>query len=467
MRKRKLLALSLAAAMTLSMAACGSDDAGTTAAAGGDAGTTTAAEAGGDDTTAAEEGGNSGETIKMRVAWWGSQTRTDRTTQVLDEYGKENGIEFEYQFYQWDDYWATMSGFTTNNALPDIMQQDYAYIGPYVDQGLLVDMNQYADVMDLDKIDESVLESGNIYGKGLYGMSLGTNVLCVIYNKTIFEEAGVDLPTNDWTWDEYVDAITTIYEKTGIHSDIPFITDPKWMIEYIARGYGETLYNEAGDGFGFTDKTINKFKEFITEVKGLVDQGVYVDPAVQVTWKANEDNDLVKGQNATTMTYSNFYVDYQKILNTNMENEGKDPQELGLVLLPNFEDATEKPNYLKPSQFFSITRDSQYPEEAAKIISYFVTDLDCNKVLLAERGVPVTQEVRDGLKEVVDEQQAATFDFISEVQDYCRNIDDPEPTVAAEVINAFKNAYQSVLYGQADADTAWSTFESDAALIFG
>ena len=77
------------------------------------------------------------------------------------------------------------------------------------------------------QVDESILSSGNIYGKGLYGMSLGTNVLCVIYNKTVYEQAGVDMPTNDWTWDEWVSSVKTIYEKTGVHSDIPFITDPK------------------------------------------------------------------------------------------------------------------------------------------------------------------------------------------------------------------------------------------------
>ena len=48
-----------------------------------------------------------------------------------------------------------------------------------------------------------------------------------------------------------------IRDRTGVHSDIPFITDPKWLIEYISRSFGETLYNEDGTGFGFTDKTID------------------------------------------------------------------------------------------------------------------------------------------------------------------------------------------------------------------
>ena len=462
-RFKKALSVSVAAAMAVSMMACGSTPSDTT----------TAAPQGGDETTEAattKSGGEaettksaaSGDKIKMRVSWWGSQTRTDRTMEVLNAYGEKNNIEFDYQFYQWDDYWTTMSGFTTNNALPDIMQQDYAYIGPYVDKGLLVDMNQYKDVMELDKVDESILSSGNIYGKGLYGMSLGTNVLCVIYNKTVYEQAGVDMPTNDWTWDEWVYSVKTIYEKTGVHSDIPFITDPKWLIEYISRSFGETLYNEDGTGFGFTDKTIDAYKKCLADIKEMVDSGALVDPAVQVTWKANEDGDIVKGKSASAWTYSNFYVDYQGILEKNAPDN-----ELDLVLMPKIDGATEKGNYLKPSQFFSITKDSKYPEEAAKVISYFVTDVDANKILLAERGVPVSQSVRDALKSSVDTKQAYTFDFISSVGEYCRAIDNPEPKVAAEVINAFKDGYQSVLYGETTPDEAWETFENDAALIFG
>ena len=66
------------------------------------------------------------------------------------------------------------------------------------------------------------------------------------YNKTMFEEAGVPLPTADWTWDDVIASCKIILEQTdnfcipsGAHNWWAFYVP--WIV-----GYGGSLLGEDG-----------------------------------------------------------------------------------------------------------------------------------------------------------------------------------------------------------------------------
>jgi multiple sugar transport system substrate-binding protein len=52
-------------------------------------------------------------------------------------------------------------------------------------------------------------------GGNLYAMPRETTSSVMIYNKTLFDEAGVPLPTENWTWDEFVEAARTLTQGEG------------------------------------------------------------------------------------------------------------------------------------------------------------------------------------------------------------------------------------------------------------
>ncbi|GAA0263459.1 sugar ABC transporter substrate-binding protein [Cryptosporangium japonicum] len=41
------------------------------------------------------------------------------------------------------------------------------------------------------------------------------NTMCLWFNKEVFQQAGVEAPTNEWTWDDFLKAGRTIKQKTG------------------------------------------------------------------------------------------------------------------------------------------------------------------------------------------------------------------------------------------------------------
>src|SRR5690606_31558560 len=55
--------------------------------------------------------------------------------------------------------------------------------------------------IDRDAYNESLLDAFSRDG-AQYGVPTSFSNVVLFYNKDLFEEAGVDTPTNDWTWDD-------------------------------------------------------------------------------------------------------------------------------------------------------------------------------------------------------------------------------------------------------------------------
>ena len=125
----------------------------------------------------------------LNVAWWGNQTRNDRTQAVLDLYTAENGTTFDVTMNNFGDYWTTMATASAGGQLPDVLQHSTTYIQQYVDNGLLLNLDPYIEsgALDVSNIGESILNLGRI-NDGIYGICVGTNGLACLYNKTVLDE---------------------------------------------------------------------------------------------------------------------------------------------------------------------------------------------------------------------------------------------------------------------------------------
>lgn len=87
------------------------------------------------------------------------------------------------------------------------------------------------------------------------GLPVSADSTALVYNKTLFEEAGVDeLPTSDWTWDDFLRVSTEIQTKSGgtIFGTIPPAGDGSQVVGWgpVLAAYGATVYdpetNETG-----------------------------------------------------------------------------------------------------------------------------------------------------------------------------------------------------------------------------
>src|SRR5690606_34820090 len=126
--------------------------------------------------------------------------------QVIAEFEEAHGITVNFQKFQWPDLRTRLlSDFASGNA-PDLCEdslwtQEFAISG---------------DVMSLQKyVDRDGAEMGfpddwhprtisrNSYNGEVYGIQLHLTCTMLFHNRTMFDDAGLEVPT---TWDEFLDA---------------------------------------------------------------------------------------------------------------------------------------------------------------------------------------------------------------------------------------------------------------------
>lgn len=440
--KRKF-ALLLAAAMTAaSLAGCGSSSAS-----GDTAADTTAAEAGTTETAESTEGSNSG-SANLVMAWWGNQTRNERTQKIIDLYSEQNpGVTIDGQFSEFNDYWQKLATAAAGHSMPDIVQMDYKYLNQYVTNGLLVDLTPYVEDGTIDTADcnQDVLNSGAVNG-GLYALCNGINSPALLYNKTLLDDNGITVKDN-MTLDEFIDVCKEVYEKTGYKTNLCYNQNEQW-IEYFLRADDIVLYEDGKLGGDSYEPYADFFKLY---EDGLKD-GYVIDPSVfaERSIGSVEQDPLVYGSSPETMSWCAFAYSNQLTATVSAAPEGT---EIGLTTWPSAD--PKKSDYLKPSQFFAISSDSKNPEEAAKILNFITNDVDCNNILLGERGIPLSSKTAEAIAPNLDETTQKVITFVNDVVSAnSSQVNPPSTNGASEVNDLINKLQEQVCYGQLSAEDA-------------
>lgn len=395
--------------------------------------------------------------VTLRVAWWGNTVRNERTAKVIEMYMKANPhVTIETEFTGWQGYWDKLATQAAANNLPDIIQHDYAYLDQFVSKKLLLNLSPYirSKKLDLSTVSETLLDGGKLQGD-IYAVSLGTNAACMVYDPAILKRAGVAAPTVDWTWVDFERIATEVYGKTGVQTaPIYAPTDPKVGFENWIRQGGYSMYNQKGDALGFKDGKI--LTEFFDIQLRLLKAKALIRPENAFLTTTMEEEPFATGKSWIAYGWSSQVVAYA--------SAAKRP--VAVILNPKIAGSKRPGDYLKPSQFFTVARTTAHKDEAVKFINYFLNDLEANRVLLGERGVPIVPKVRNDLKKLVDPITQQTFEFIELLEDgRVSPIDPPEPPGAAEVTRLFRTVTQEVLFEAASPRAATERFMKQANTI--
>ncbi len=396
--------------------------------------------------------------IELRIAWWGSQNRHDRTIAVIEMFEQMYpNIDIVYEFAGWGDYWTLMSTQAAGGNLPDIVQQDYARLDEWVSRGLLAPLDEYvADgTIDFSNVSEASLAGGRIDGK-LYGVNLGTNSMVIVIDADKLAEAGLEVPSPEWTFSEFEQLATELHNRLGIYGFSGALTnDQLWKNIYLSLG--QWVYSEDGASLGYEDD--QPFMDYLSMVKRLQDAGVTQSREQELAAGGSVETDLiVTGQSAMTFLWSN-----QIVALTTAAGEGRN---FILHPMPRPEGGASA-NYYKPSMFFSITSQARHPKEAAMFIDFFTNNVEANQILLAERGVPVSSEVRTALEPMLGVAQKQMFDYIASLESSVSPIPPPDVTGHTNFLN---NVYWPLvidpfMFGQISVEEAARIMRTEGNIV--
>ena len=114
---------------------------------------------------------------------------------------------------------------------------------------------------------------------------------------------------------------------------------------------------------------------------------------------------------------------------------------------------------------FSISKNSKQKTEAAKFISWFINDLEANKLINGDRGIPISAVVKEGLKPTMTAADQKVYDYVAWAQQNSSVMDPPDPAGAAEVSKLLRDMQEQILYRKLSVEEAAAKFMNDANVI--
>lgn len=444
--KKRELTLALAAVMTVSaLSGCGGSGGGSTEAATTAAeAETTAAGADAEESSAAADGGaaadDKGYHSTFDVAGAGDVALDVMITSLGDSDGGPylRGVMDSYmEMYpnvtltpvecSMNDLYTTLITQATAGTLPDIFTMSEAYSANCLEMGMMVDnLPELLGQEYMDGLLEVAVENSTVDGTFVF-MPWQNNTSAMVYRKDLFEEKGIDIPTN---WDEFLEAAKALTEDTdgdgkndrygcafaGTRND-----SAESRFQTFALTFGCDFIIPNGDGtftsgFG-TDAYKNAMEAFI---RMAVDEGVTPPGFVETGY--SEAYTMIAADEAC-MFFSPSNV-LGGIYNANPEMKGK----MGSFPMPTAEGVSPVTSFSSVGMTISST--SENPEVAADFLKYLTSvensvawnEATCRLPVVKEALTAICEndEVYNGFVEASDSAVIyPPFAGLAELRDYC------------------------------------------------
>lgn len=435
---KRILALALSTIMAMSLFV-GCDNSETT-----DKGTT-------DSGTTNE--GNSDEKIQIRFSWWGSEARHEATLEAIEYYESQNpNVEILPEYAGWDGFQNKLMAQVAGQNAPDVftcLTEWYPAIN---------EVDGFYDLtgkIDTSGHSEATVKACSYDGKEL-GVNISLNAYGFVYNKTLLDELGIDVPTGDYTWDDLFAILPQVYEKSnGEIYGIPDLHSSVWEIE----AYGLTALQRPWP-YMWSDTEITMTGEdvvaYMNKISSLPENSM-LPAAESVTIDQHTMSASANRQTAfEAASFGTF---------ASMQSQTDD--EMALLQYPVGPNG-ETANFARPGLILSVSNNSKNPEEAAKFIDFMTNSPEAAKILKTSRGVLPTVAQREAVlaeEGLLSPADMVVFDavnkvFESETLPYLAG-----PLGAVEVReDVLKNIGQSVAFGKLTPEEAGPEFEKQVDL---
>jgi multiple sugar transport system substrate-binding protein len=215
--------------------------------------------------------GNGNGVVNLTYALW-DQNEEVGYKQSVDQFMQQHpNIHVTIEQTPWGQYWQKLSTeFAAGNA-PDVFWDHLAYFPQFVQQGQLMDLTSLIkqNNVDMSQYYSQLVQEWTYNGK-VYGLPKDWDTIALVYNKQIFQKAGLPAPTN-LTWNP-TDGGTFLQlaQKLTVDRNGKHPTDPGFDASHISQ-YGFVSDNNpqelywnfiAMNGGSFLDKPFGQNFQF-------------------------------------------------------------------------------------------------------------------------------------------------------------------------------------------------------------
>lgn len=235
MRKRlkKAVAVGLAAATAFSLCACG----------GGD--------------------GSKSSSDALEVVIWDNNQQKG-LQQICDLFTEETGIKVDVQVKEWDSYWTLLEAGASGGDMPDVFWMHSNNSQMYMKNNKLLKLDDYiakSEKVDMSNYMPEITELYT-YDGSYYAVPKDYDTIALWYNKKMFDDAGLEYPNENWTWDDLYEAAKklTTGDKYGFCMNTSNDQDTYYNMVYSMGGY---IVNDDHTKSGYDDANTIKAMDYV------------------------------------------------------------------------------------------------------------------------------------------------------------------------------------------------------------
>ncbi|EOD01540.1 ABC transporter substrate-binding protein [Caldisalinibacter kiritimatiensis] len=299
-------------------------------------------------------------TIKIGM-WASSPAETELVDKQIAEFEKTYpNINIEKEVYT-DDYLQQLQANIAAKTEPDVYYLDVYQAPAFMEKEVILPLDEYLDKNDVKDFEENLLNGFMKDGK-IYGLPKDYNTLALFYNKEMFEEAGVDVPT---TWAELEEAAKKL-TKDGVKG-IVLSNDAARFIPFIYQAGGKVVDENNSPAF-----TTSEAAKGLGFYYSLLEKGYADTPAnLGVGW----NGDALAQEKAAMCIEGGWMIPFMK--------EAGPEVDYGIAKLPR----GDKEGDLAFTVAYVMSKNTEHKEEAAEVIK-FLTGKKAQE-MVAESGLAI------------------------------------------------------------------------------
>lgn len=214
----------------------------------------------------------------LRVLWMYAPADEALYTEVLDAFVSEfeaanPGADVEIELVDWAVGQDTIKSAVNLGSPPDIAVIGARWVPEFVSLGMIEPLDRYMTPEFREQFIPTIINEGAMYQGRLFGLPIATSTRALFYNKTLFEQSGLDPETPPQKWKELTEAARAITEQTeaagfGLQGGGGLETNTYFY--YFVWGNGGDIYDPS--------RTVSALNEpegvdALRYVRGLIDAG--------------------------------------------------------------------------------------------------------------------------------------------------------------------------------------------------
>lgn len=385
---------------------------------------------------AAETPFDNQEEITIRFAWWGNEERAEKMKEAIKVFEDNNpGIHVQTSYFPYNTYYENLTIAASVDNLPDVFE---GYVGEnnlYMAANQVEALDSYiaSGILHVDDIYPNLLETGKTGGK-LYGIPMGCNVKCLVVDVAAYQKAGLAIPEVAYdSWEDLFRDLDKLQQVTGAYG-ADDLFHRAFTMEYFFRQYGEDIYSgEMEKLLAFSRK---QYIAFYTMKLDLIEKGLV--PPYDVSEMASDtgQSELIAGRSA-------MQCDYASKFDGLVTASGR---QLRLLLLPG--PNTDLGTDIRASVHVCMSSQSSNKEAAARLIDFLINDVEANRILNCEFGMPASARVREAMMGDFNENQLE----MARIVDLAESHSSPGSAQAVydtfEIDDTFKELEEEIIYGE-------------------